>query len=166
MCVSPGSSQFTCFIRTKVRILTEKSAKIGQIDKGKTQADVGWMKPRAAKVAQELQEAIAAIEAQRQQDLAVLTGKLGNSARLLYWYKSTQMYAKVPHRQARYLSSLALLVQKYTNVHNTKVHESTRTDAEGAWMRQRTTSRRSTPRIRRSMRARRPRLRAQCRRWR
>jgi hypothetical protein len=60
--------------------------------------------------AQELQEAIAAIEAQRQQDLAVLTGKLGTSAHLLYWYKSTQKYTKVPHRQARYLSSLALLV--------------------------------------------------------
>jgi hypothetical protein len=110
--------------------------KCGQIDKGKTQADVEWMKPRAAKVAQELQEAIAAIEAQRQQDLAVLTGKLGTSAHLLYWYKSTQKYTKVPHRQARYLSSLALLVQKYTNVHKstrkyTKVHESARTDAEG-----------------------------------
>ena len=53
------------------------------------------MKPRAAKVAQELQEAIAAIEAQRQQDLAVLTGKLGTSVHLLYWYKSTQKYTKV-----------------------------------------------------------------------
>jgi hypothetical protein len=48
-------------------------------DKAKMEADVAWMKPKAAKVAQELQDAIASIEAQREQDLAVLGIKLASN---------------------------------------------------------------------------------------
>jgi len=66
----------------KAEILTHINSAIAAVeqvhssDKANMQSDVAWMKPKAAKVALELQEAIAAIEAQRQEDLAFLTGKL------------------------------------------------------------------------------------------
>jgi len=69
----------------KSEILAHINAAIAEVeevhktDKAKMEADVAYMKPKAAKVAQELQEAIAAIEAQRQQDLAFLTGKLASN---------------------------------------------------------------------------------------
>jgi hypothetical protein len=69
----------------KSEILAHINAAIAQVeqvhktDKAKMNADVAYMKPRAAKVAKELQEAIAAIEEQRQQDLAFLTGKLAGN---------------------------------------------------------------------------------------
>ena len=66
----------------KAEILAHINTAIAQVeevhkkDKGKMEADVAWMKPKAAKVARELQEAIVAIEQQRREDLALLTGKL------------------------------------------------------------------------------------------
>jgi hypothetical protein len=69
----------------KSEILAHINAAIAQVeqvhktDKAKMNADLAYMKPRAAKVAKELQEAIAAIEEQRQQDLAFLTGKLAGN---------------------------------------------------------------------------------------
>jgi len=66
----------------KAAILSHINTAIAQVeevhksDKSKMEADVAWMKPKADKVARELQEAIAAIEKQREEDLALLTGKL------------------------------------------------------------------------------------------
>jgi len=57
--------------------------------------DVAWMQPNTAKVALELQDAIAAIEAQRTQDLALLTGKLlGNISAANATYQRTHAAEK------------------------------------------------------------------------